>query len=66
MAFGLVPFAVNRARELAAASRNVQITAVGPNQYVCQYYDVGAVSAHVRRSLKMAMAACTCLCQHLK
>jgi hypothetical protein len=58
---GLVPFAVNRARELAAAGRNVQVTAVGPDQYVCQYYDVGAVSAHVRRSLNMAMATCTCL-----
>ena len=58
---GLVPFAVNRARELAAAGRNVQVTAVGPDQYVCQYYHVGAVSAHVRRSLNMAMATCTCL-----
>jgi hypothetical protein len=58
---GLVPFAVNRARELAAAGRNVQVTAVGPDQYVCQYYDVGAVSAHVRRSLNMTMATCTCL-----
>jgi hypothetical protein len=58
---GLVPFAVNRARELAAAGWNVQVTAVGSDQYVCQYYDVGAVSAHVRRSLNMAMATCTCL-----
>jgi hypothetical protein len=58
---GLVPFAVNRARELAAAGRNVQVTAVGPDPYVCQYYDVGVVSAHVRRSLNMAMATCTCL-----
>ena len=58
---GLVPFAVNRARELAVAGRNVQVTAVGPDQYVCQNYDVGAVFAHVRRSLNMAMATCTCL-----
>ena len=57
----LVPFAVNRGRELAAAARNVQVTQVGPEQYVCQYYEAGAVAAHVRRSLNIAMATCSCL-----
>ena len=57
----LVPFAVNRGRDLAAAGRNVQVTQVGPVQYVCQYYEPGAVAAHVRRSLNIAMATCSCL-----
>jgi hypothetical protein len=56
----LVPFAVNRGRDLAAAARNVQVTQVGPEQYVCQYYEAGAVAAHARRSLNIAMATCSC------
>jgi hypothetical protein len=58
---GYVPFAVNKAKELAQAGRNVQVVQVGPEQYQCQYYDGTAVAAHVRRALNLATASCTCL-----
>jgi hypothetical protein len=56
-----VPFAVNRAKELADAAKCVQVTTVGHNQYVCQYYEAGAVAAHVRRTVHIGMGTCSCL-----
>ena len=58
---GYVPFAVNKAKELAQAGRNVQVLQVGPEQYQCQYYDGNAVAANVRRALNLATSSCTCL-----
>jgi hypothetical protein len=58
---GYVPFAVNKAKELAQAGRNMQVLQVGPEQYQCQYYDGNAVAAHVRRALNLATSSCTCL-----
>jgi hypothetical protein len=57
----LVPFAVNRAKELSDAARSVQVTTVGLNQYVCQYYEAGTVAAHVRRTVNIGMGTCSCL-----
>ena len=57
----LVPFAVDRAKELSAAARSVQVTQVGINQYVCQYYEAGAIAAHVRRTVNIGMGTCSCL-----
>jgi hypothetical protein len=58
---GLVPFAVNKSKELAHAGRNVQVVQVGQEQFQCQYYDATTVAAHVRRCLNLATASCTCL-----
>ncbi len=57
----LVSFAVNLAKKLSDAARSVQVTPVGVNQYVCQYYEAGTVAAHVRRTVNIGMGTCSCL-----
>jgi hypothetical protein len=57
----LVPFAVNRAKELSDAARSVQVTPVGLNQCVCQYYEAGTLAPHVRRTVNIRMGTCSCL-----
>ena len=60
-AAGLVPWAVNKAKEMSLAGRNVQVVQIGTEQYQCQYYDATTAAAHVRRSLNLTTASCTCL-----
>ena len=60
-AYGLVPFATNRAKALAEAARHCTITATGPNQYRSQYFDGGSFLTHSKRSVNLARGICTCL-----